>query len=151
MGYFAALIIFIWGAGSLYLVAVKTDSVKSVFLKRPSIIIGDFFIIPLVGGYIINYFYSTGKALNEVFSPMFLVVIGLVAIALAIISAVRFKTLGALYYPHGLFYAFISFLILLFLIGRFDLKSYAWWFVLVGISTHLLLGYLYPKKFPEIK
>lgn len=148
---FAAIFVFILDIGTSLPVAIKTKALSSVYLKKPSILIGDFLIIPLIGGYIISYFYSTGKTLNELFSVKVLISAGVIAVALAMFSAIRFKTLSPWYYAHGLFYVFMAFLVLLFLIRNFDLTSWEWWFVFVGIWTHLLLGHFYSKKLPAIK
>lgn len=145
------ILVFILDVGTGSLVAIRTKSLKSVYLKKPSILLGDFVIIPLVGGYILNYFYATGQALNGLFSFAFLIIAGFVAVILAAISALRFKTLSIWYLPHSLFYAFMAFWLFLFLIGRFDLTSISWWLVSAGIGTHLYLGKKYPKVFPKIK
>ena len=147
----ATIFIFLFDVGTSLPVVIKTKALKFVYLKKPSILLGDFLIIPLVGGYIIDYFYSRRGALNELFSPIFLIGIGIASVALAVFSSVRFKTLSPWYYPHGIFYVFMAFLVLLFLIGKFDLTSLDWWLVFIGIWTHLLLGHFYSKKFPEIK
>lgn len=60
MTFLFVAITFFWGAGSLLMIAVKTDSIKTVFLKKPSIIIGDFFILPTIAGIIGNYYEQKG-------------------------------------------------------------------------------------------
>lgn len=90
----AAILILIWGAGSLYLVAVKTNSIKSVFLKKPSIIVSDFLILPIIGGLIIHSFQSSGKNLSDLLAPATTFVLLVASLTLAAISAIRNKLLS---------------------------------------------------------
>lgn len=138
---------FFWGTGSLFLVAVKTKSVKTVFLKKPSIIMGDFFILPVVAGIIGNYYWQTG--INNLFAGFQGWLILTISILLTIISAIRFQLLHPLWLPHLLFYTFMAFTIISFL-SKFELTTLSWWFVLTGAVVHQFLGILFPKKFPDI-
>lgn len=148
MTFLFVAITFFWGAGSLLMIAVKTTSIKTVFLKKPSIIIGDFFILPTIAGIIGNYYEQ--KGFEGLFSNALTWLILVIGFILAITSAIRFGLLHPLWSPHILFYWFMATLILLFL-STLELTSVAWWLVLIGIITHQALGILFPKKFPEIK
>lgn len=145
------ILVFVMDVGTAIPIAIKTNTLKSVYIKKPSIILGDMIIIPLIGGYILNYFLASGRQITEIFSTPFMLFISFIAILLALISGLRFKTTNPWYWPHTLFYMFFAFWLLLFLIGKFDLSSVAWWLVLLGIGTHLYLGKKYPKVFPKIK
>lgn len=147
MTYFLTALTFLWGVGSLFLVAVKTNSIKTVLLKKPSIIIGDFFILPTIAGIIGNYYEH--KGFESLFSNVLTWPILIISLALAVISFVRFRLLHPLWIPHFLFYWFMAFLIVLF-ISTLELTTLSWWLVLIGAITHGLLGILFPKKFPEI-
>lgn len=145
-----ALLIFLLDVGTGILVPLKTNSLKSIYIKKPSVFVGDFLIIPSIGGYILNLFYQRRSEFSDFFSPLLLVVIGTVSVMLALISALRFKTTSVWYWPHSVFYAFMAFWILLFLIGRLDLTALSWWLVIAGIGAHFYLGKKYPKVFPKI-
>lgn len=138
---------FLWGVGSLFLVASKTGSVKTVLLKKPSITVGDFFILPIISGIIGNYYWQTG--INNIFAGFQGWLILTISILLTIISAIRFQLLHPLWLPHLLFYTFMAFTIISFL-SKFDLTTLSWWFVLTGTVVHQSLGILFPKKFPDI-
>ena len=144
----AALLTFLWGVGSLFLVAIRTNSVKTILLKKPSIIIGDFFILPAIAGIIANYYQQTG--IDNLFTSFHGWLILGISIILTIISAAKSQLLHPLWIPHLLFYAFMAFIILSFL-SNFQLTTFSWWLVFVGIITHQLLGILFPKKFPKIE
>ena len=139
---------FFWGVGSLFLVAIKTNSVKTILLRKPSILIGDFFILPIVAGIIANYYQQNN--ISYLFAGFQSWLVLTIAIILTIISAAKSQLLHPLWIPHLLFYAFMAFIILSFL-SNFQLTTFSWWLVFVGIITHQLLGMLFPKKFPKIK
>src|SRR3990172_4644588 len=138
---------FFWGVGSLFLVAIKTNSVKTILLRKPSILIGDFFILPIVAGIIANYYQQNN--ISYLFAGFQSWLVLTIAIILTIISAAKSQLLHPLWIPHLLFYAFMAFIILSFL-SNFQLTTFSWWLVFVGIITHQLLGILFPKKFPKI-
>ena len=145
MSLLIAALTLVWGVGSLFLVAVKTSTVKSIFLKKPSIIIGDFLILPTIAGTIAN---ST-KNLDDLFSHTFVWFILSASFLLTMISAFRNKLTHPLWIPHLAFYWFMTFIILAFLL-RLNLNL-SWWLVLIGAIIHQSLGILFPKKFPEVK
>src|SRR3990167_7454787 len=130
MTFISATIVFLWGAGSLFLVAVKTSTVKSIFLKKPSIIIGDFLILPTIAGTIAN---ST-KNLDGFFSSLSMWAILFTSFLLTMISAFRNKLTHPLWIPHLAFYWFMLFIILAFLL-RLNLNL-SWWLVLIGAIIH---------------
>ena len=145
MTFISATIVFLWGAGSLFLVAVKTSTVKSIFLKKPSIIIGESLILPTIAGIIAN---ST-KNINDIFSQTFVWPILGASFLLTMVSASRNKQLHQLWIPHLAFYWFMLFIVLVHL-SKFDFDL-SWWLVLIGALLHQSLGILFPKKFPEVK
>lgn len=147
-GFLVAVIIFVWGVGSLLLVAFKTDSFKSVFLKTPSIIVGDVFILPLIGALIGSAWHDSNP---NFLSGHVTYILLFLALLLAALSAIRNQLLNPWWLPHIFFYWFLAFVVLLFLATAFDARSMLWWLVLVGILIHQLLGIVYPKKFPKIK
>ena len=134
---------FLWGVGSLFLVAVKTNSLKSVFLKNPSIVTGDFFVLPAVAGIIGNSINSFA----DLFAGFSVLLILLVSLLLMIVSALRNKLVHTLWIPHLLFYWFMAFIILSYL-SKFQFDT-LWWFVLIGAIFHQSLGILFPKKFSD--
>lgn len=136
---------FFWGVGSLFLVAVKTNSVKTVFLKTPSILIGDFFILPAIAGIIGN----SAENLDNIFTSISTLLILLISFCLTIISTLRNRLIHTSWIPHLMFYWFMTFIILLFL-SKFALNL-SWWLVLIGAIVHQSLGILFHKKFPHIK
>ena len=150
MAIFMAVIIFVWGVGSLYLVALRTKAVRSVFLSKPSIVLGDFLILPFLGGLIAYAYESSGQIPQELFLPGLAVAVGLIGLVLMVISAVRNKLVNFWWSPHLLFYWFMSFWVLYYLVKDFNLRSLLWWVVVSGISIHQLLGIIFPKKFPKI-
>ena len=149
MGIITDRVGFLWGTGSLFLVAVKTGSLKTVFFKKPSIILGDFLILPIIGGLIVNILVKRETALFDLSSVVFYLSI-VVGLLLAVFSAIRNQQLSYLWLPHILFYWLMAFFILYFLIVSFDLTLIAWWIVLIGVFVHQSLGIIYPKKFPRV-
>lgn len=149
MGIITAIIVIVWGIGSLFFVAVKTKSVRTVFLKKPSIFAGDFLILPIISGLIVNSFGKRGIAIVDLSSAMFYLSI-MVGLVLAAFSAIRNQQINFLWLPHVLFYWFMASLVFYFLVVSFDLKSAVWWLVLIGILIHQTLGVIYLKKFPEL-
>ena len=147
---FAALIVFVWGAGSLLLVAIRTNSVKSVFFKKPSIIIGDFFILPVVGGLIVYDIQLMEKGFWEVLTSFSTYLLLIVSLILTGISAYRNQLLSVWWVPHLFFYYFMVFTVLYFLTVAYNLKSVIWWSVFAGIIFHQVLGIVYYKKFPRL-
>ena len=139
---FAALVFF-WGVGSLLLIAIKTKSIKTMLLKKPSIIIGDFFILPLIGGLIGTSYQEKGLEANF-FTWLALIV----SFTLTVISALRNKLTHPLWIPHLVFYWFMAFIILNYLSSfKFNVS---WWLVLAGAIFHQSSGIMFPKKFPQI-
>lgn len=136
---------FFWGALSLLLVTIKTSSVKTIFLKKPSIIIGDFFILPAIAGIIA----SSAKNFEGFFFSLSTLVLLFTSLFLTLISTFRNKLTHPIWIPHLAFYWFMTFIILTRL-SRFDLDL-SWWLVLIGAVFHQSLGILFPKKFPEVK
>ncbi len=136
---------FLWGVLSLLIVAIKTNSVKTIFLKKPSIIIGDFFILPSIAGIIV----SSTRNLDGFFSGLSTWVILLTSLFLTLISTFRNKLTHPLWIPHLAFYWFMTFIILDFLL-KLDLNL-SWWLVLTGAIFHQSLGILVPKQFPKVK
>ena len=140
------ILTFIWGVSSLFLVAIRTNSVKTILLKKPSIIIGDFFILPTIAGIIATHYQQV--SIGNLFLDVSVWLILIISLLLAIFSAMRFGLLHPLWIPHLLFYWFMAFIILIFL-STFEISP-SWWLVLTGIIIHQLLGILFPKKFPKI-
>lgn len=153
-----AIIVWFWGFGSLVLVGIKTNSIKSVVLKSPSIMIGDFFLLPITA-----YFIALGyQRVNE---PVWLTTLTLwsvitlaVAFALALLSRSRFGLTTVWWLPHITFYWFMAYIVLTFLTkGFWQLNKGAsfdlfviWLFVFLSMLTHQLLGIKWQKKFPKI-
>ena len=138
---------FFWGVSSLFLVAIRTNSVKTILLKKPSITIGDFFILPTIAGIIATHYQQV--SIGNLFLDVSVWLILIISLLLVVISAVRFKLLHPLWLPHIVFYWFMTFIILLFL-SNLKLNTLSWWLVLIGTITHQSLGVLFPKKFPKI-
>jgi len=145
MTFLFVAVTFLWGVSSLLVVAIQTRSVKTIFLKKPSILIGDFFILPTISGIIGN---ST-KNIEDLFVNSSTWLILLLSLTLTFISAFRNRLTHPLWMPHLLFYWFMAFIILAFLL-RFEFNL-SWWLALIGIILHQSLGILFPKKFPSIK
>src|SRR3989344_9220885 len=133
MSLLIAALTLVWGVGSLFLVAVKTSTIKTIFLKKPSIIIGDFLILPTIAGTIAN---ST-KNLDDLFSHTFVWFILSASFLLTMISAFRNKLTHPLWIPHLVFYWFMAFIILAHL-SKLDFNL-SWWLVLIGAVFHQYL------------
>lgn len=154
------LIIWFWGFGSLVFYGIKTKAVRSVVLRTPGIIIGDFFIIPTLG-FLVTYFYQTiENPLAATSSPYWSIATCLIAIILAVISAIRFKLINRWFSPHIVFYWFMTYILLTFLTKGFyqlisgDITStlrIIWFLVLIGTLTHIIMGVIWSKKFPPLE
>ncbi|MBI2596383.1 hypothetical protein HYW46_06665 [Candidatus Daviesbacteria bacterium] len=150
-----ALLIFLWGVGSLLIVAAKTKTIKTVLFKNPGIVVGDFFLLPIAGG-LITFFYQQVTNPVPVNNPLWTLSIMFISLLLTIFSALRFKLLNILWLPHGLFYLFMSYIVLTFISkglwqlihGGTPLLWLIWILVVFAVTTHQLLGILWSKKFP---
>lgn len=155
-----ALIVWIWGFGSLIIYGWKTKAIKTVILKSPGIMVGDFFLIPIIT-FLTVYFYQTVKnPLPAVTTPCWSLTSCLVGIILAAISAVRFRLINRWFFLHIIFYWLMAYIFLTFLTKGFYQLMFGggtstlwaiWIFVLVGILIHLVLGVVWRKKFPELE
>src|SRR3989344_170049 len=141
-----ALIIFVWGVGSLLLIAIKTNSLKSIFFKNPSILVGDFLLIPLIGGLITSSLKKDSEFLSNPFLLISLISAGILTLA----SAWRNQLVNILWITHLAFYFTMAFLILSFLLINFGKDYITWWIVLSGVAIHQTLGVIYKKSFPKI-
>lgn len=158
--FLVAFLIWLWGFGSLVFYGIKTKAIRSVILKTPGIIIGDFFIIPTLG-FLITYFYQAiENPLVVTSSSCWSAVTCLIAIILATISAIRFDLVNRWFFPHTVFYWFMAYILLTFLtkglyqviFGELALKlRIIWLFVLIGTLTHITMGVVWSKKFPRLE
>ncbi len=158
--FLVAFLIWIWGFGSLVIYGIKTKAVKSVVLKTPGIIVGDFFVIPTLG-FLITYFYQTiGNSLPVTASPYWSMITCLIALLLAAISAIRFDLVNRWFFPHIIFYWFMSYILLTFLtkglyrliFGELALGlRIIWLLVLIGTLAHIIMGIVWSKKFPPLE
>lgn len=157
--FIVTLITWVWGFGSLLLYGYKTRSIKSVVFKSPGIMIGDFFIVPGIS-FLITYFYQTVEnPLPATASYWWPLAVGLIALVMAIVSAVRFNHVNLWFLPHSLFYWFVAHILLTFLskgfyqlvFGREDPTLWlVLSLVLVGTLTHVSLGVIWRKEFPPL-
>jgi len=153
-----AIITWIWGFGSLVFYGLKTKAVRSVVLKSPGMMIGDFFILPTIT-FLITYFYQTIKnPLPLTTSFWWTMIMGLVSLFFAAILAVKFNPKNLWFLPHSLFIWFMTYLLFTFLskgfyqliFGENTLKLWLIWvLVLVGILIHEFLGIIKSKNFPH--
>ncbi len=157
--FFVTLLTWFWGFGSLFVYAVRTDSVTTVLLRHPGIMIGDFFLIPF-SMFLITYFYQ------HVDNPVDLVVSNrwnymiLPAIFLTLVSAVRYDLLNIWFFPHSLFYCFMVYVLLNFFPkGLLQLvkgasEKYLWliWFgIVLVLFVHELIPNIFgAKTFPKL-
>lgn len=158
--FLAALFIWFWGFGSLVLYGIKTKAIKSVFLRTPGIIIGDFFIIPALG-FLITYFYQTiENPLVATLSPCWSAATCLIAMILAAMSAIRFNLVNRWFFPHIIFYWFMAYILLTFLTKGLHQLIFGelvsglrviWLLVLIGTLTHIIMGIIWSKKFPRLE
>jgi len=158
--FLVALFIWLWGFGSLVIYGIKTKAIKSVVLRTPGIIIGDFFIIPALG-FLITYFYQTiENPLVATLSPYWSMATCLIAMILAAMSAIRFNLVNRWFFPHIIFYWFMAYILLTFLSkGLYQMifgeiasgLSIVWLLVLIGTLTHITMGVIWSKKFPRLE
>lgn len=154
-----AAVTWVWGFGSLVLYGYKTRSIKSVVFKSPGIMIGDFFIIPGIS-FLITYFYQTAESpLLATTFPCWTITTALVALLMAIVSAVRFDHVNRWFSPHSLFYWFVAYILLTSLSKGFYQLVFgegaptlwlAWSLILIGTLTHVALGVIWRKEFPSL-
>lgn len=135
----------------MYLVAVKTNSVKSIFLKKPSIVIGDFLILPTIVGLIAYYYQNREYSLADIFSPAWVVVAVIIGFLQVSFSAIKSHLFNTWWLSRLLSQWVVAAIIVYFLITNFKLASAFWWIVLIGVIAHKVLGIVYPKEFPEIR
>ena len=148
------LIVLIFGAGSLVLYGIYVGELQS--LLKPSFLIGDFILLPLIG-IAINYFYqNVGTPAKFVNNHWLLLFTALIALLLVIISAIRFSLYKPVFLPHIIFVLFINYIVLTFLLkGIFQLWSKGgdttlwiiYIFVLIASVSVKILGVVYPKTF----
>lgn len=156
--YILGAIVWLWGFGSLVFYGWRTKTLRSVVLKNPAILIGDFFILPAIA-FLISVFYQTiENPLLQAQSTVWTISAVITAAMLTIISAVRYKLFNLWFLPHMLFYWFFAYLVLTFLtkglyqliFGSSNTQLWILWIaVFIGIVLHQLLGIFYPKKFPR--
>ena len=153
-----SLIIWLWGFGSLVLVGLKTKSIKSVVLKSPSIIIGDFFLLPTTSYFVVLGYQRVYEPHWLTTLPLWSAIMFVTALALAVFSRNRFGLTSIWWLPHTLFYWFMAYIVLTFLTkGFWQLTKEAsfdlfviWLFVFLSVLIHQLLGVKWQKKFPKI-
>lgn len=148
------VVILISGAGSLLVYGMMIRKVQS--LAKPSFIIGDFILLPLIG-VAMNYFYQgVDTPTKFVNSYWWLLLTGLIALLLGIISIIRFDLLKPLFIPHLVFVFLMTYAVITFLTKGFwqlvsvDGNTTLWLvylFVLTGSILVKLLGIVYPKTF----
>lgn len=155
-----APIIWLWGFGSLLFLGWRTKSIKSVVLKSPGMIIGDFFIIPAIAALIPLAYQLVDNPLPATTSSEWNIAILLIAFLLTIISLTRFKNWYVWFMPHGVFYFFFAYYLLNFLTkGVYQILfgttgetfKLLWGLISLGIIAHEWLGFIKPKKFPKPK
>lgn len=149
---FSSLIWF-FGFGSIFLVAIKGKTVKKDLLRNPGFILGDFFVIPIIGG-LISYFYQqVSNPLLITTSPYWNLTL-IIAILITFYMGIKFKLMKLWWFPHGLFHVIFTYILINFLFkgvlqlvdtGGFELWI-IWFLVLAGIIAHYALGIRYPKK-----
>jgi len=149
-----AVFVFLWGNGSLLIVAAKTKSIREVFFRSPSILLGDFFILPGII-FVVAWHYQN-VLISDPFSSAVYFFFLLFGFTLAGISAVRFKQVNRWYAAHIIFYWIIAYIVTAFIFkfgymyvtGAISLQSALIpLVVLPAILIHVLLGVLYPKRF----
>jgi len=153
-----AVLVLLWGFGSLVLVAIRTQTVGSVLLANLAFI-GDLVLLPCAG-FLITYFYrAVTNAVDVVTSPVWNYGAGVLAVLLAAMSAARNDLISIWWAPHLTFYWFFAYMTISFLCkGLLQLilgtnKKFLWSFwvgVLILTSVHGILGLVFPKVFPEL-
>lgn len=157
-----SLIILIWGWGNLFILAVKTKTLKT-FLVNPGFMIGDLIILPAVGFLVVYSFQqiTVWEIIMRV-KWFYLITIAAASLALSLFSGFRTflkKTapLHPLILPHFFFYWFMAFILInFFFMGFLQILFRGWSFlssviyatVVIGVLTHLSLPEIFgPKKF----
>lgn len=153
-----ALLVLFWGFGSLVLVAIRTTTLGSVLLENPAFMVGDLLLLPFAG-FLITYFYrAVANAVDIVTSPRWSYGIGVLAVLLPAISAVRNDLISIWWVPHLTFYWFFAYMTISFLCKGFlqlilGTNEKFLWLVWVGVlmltSVHGILGLVFPKVFPR--
>lgn len=154
-----ALIIWIAGWGSLFLFALRTNSLSS-FLKHPGFMFGDFLMLPLAGFLITLFYQQITTPVSSVTSKNWTYITAIIALFLTALSAYRtlfvWKTAPADIFlaPHLIFYFLFLYALINFLSkGLLQLlpnsTSFLWILylgVIVAISTHLTLPLIFGQK-----
>lgn len=153
-----AIIVWFWGLGSLLVVAYKTKSVTSVFLKNPGIIIGDGILLPLATFLIVASYQEIDNSVSATGSVYWNVITFIISLTLTLLSRKRFNLTNNWWLPHGLFYLFMSYVVITFLsktiwqlLNQPDNRlSFSFLIVLLAVIIHQALGIIWSKKFPNV-
>ena len=153
-----ALAVWAWGYGSLLLIAVKTDSIRTL-LRHPGFTIGDFFLLPLAAGLMTWFYHSVEDPVPVTQRAVFGYVMAVAAGVATFLSATRIGYFSPWLLPHLAFYWFMSYVALTFFAkGAVQLTSrneaqllwLLWGASLLAIIVHLLLGVIFgPKRLPQ--
>lgn len=153
-----AAIVWFWGLGSLLVVAYKTKSVMSVFLRNPGIIIGDGILLPLATFLIVASYQQIDNSVIATSSVYWSAITFIVSLALTLLSRKRFNLTSNWWLPHGLFYLFMSYIVITFLSKTIwqllnqphNRLGFSFLIVLLAVIIHQTLGIIWSKKFPNI-
>lgn len=153
-----ALLILVFGFGSLLLVAIRTKSFNESILKSPGIMVGDIFLLP-IAGFLITTFYQSIQNPLPILQSTWWNLLLIIAAVLASISAYRFKHLNIWWLPHNVFYFLMAYIVITFLAKGliqlvFSKEEFnlwlSWILAMILISVHQLLGVVFPKRFPKL-
>lgn len=159
--FLVALIIWITGFGSLLLIAWRTNSITTILLKNLGFMIGDFIMLPLAGFLITLFYQQINSPVDFIISNNLTYPILVVALIITVLSGYAtlfvWKTLplDISVIPHGIFYFFMTYILLNFFIkGLLQLFSsptpFLWMLyigVLFSIGMHLLVPMIYGRKY----
>ncbi|MEX2008464.1 MAG: hypothetical protein WD850_03175 [Candidatus Spechtbacterales bacterium] len=146
-----------WGFGSLVVVGVKTQTFRRNILKNPAVMVGDVLLLPVSAGLIVLFYQSVQQPLAETAVPAWSIAGGIIASVITATFAVRFQLLNIWWLPHGLFFLFMAYLVVVFSTkGAYQLllgpSSPSLWLLwtspLLLIALHHLLGMRFKKRFP---
>ncbi len=155
--YIVAIIVLVWGFGSLLIVAIKTKTVMTRFFINPKFMLGDLFLLPLAGGLITFFYQEVSIPLSITTSPLWNIVTLAISLFISLGVGAKLRLLSLKYIlglPHGLFHVFFTYLFLAFmskglwqlLFGQSSPLLWATWLiVMILVVSHLGIGMKWTK------
>src|SRR5207249_2003506 len=143
-----AMLVWVWGFGSLLWCGWRTRSITRSILVNPSFLVGDGVLLPTVAYSITAFYQLVDHPLALTFAPAWNAAAAIFALLATTVSAVRFRLFNPWFVPHGLFYGCFAYIVLTFfskglyqlVVGESTVAMWLLWLsALVGVVAHLVL------------